>query len=149
MEIITAQHLKKRLLTFKQEFHTSFPNIIHLDGAGDKSTPLVTAADLGAEAEEEGAEVVEEAVVMAAVAAVAVVVKEAMAMVSANLKMVLILLTSLVSFMMMNGRSYCTRQGIRFTHVQRGQKQSRRGRTREGKQVQQALHQSQAHHGRA
>ena len=42
-------------------------------------TPLVTAADLGAEVEEEGAEAVEEAVVMAAVV---VVVKEAMATVS-------------------------------------------------------------------
>ena len=76
VKITTAQHLKKRLLTFKQEFHASFPNIIHLDGAGDKSTPLVAAANLGAEAEEEGAEAVEEAVV------IAVAVEEAMVTVS-------------------------------------------------------------------
>ena len=136
------QHSKKQLPTFKLEYHTSFPNITQLDAAGDKSMPLVAAVHLGAEAEGEEAEAVEEAVVMAAVA---IAVEEAMATVSANLKTVLILLTSLVSFMMMNGRSYPTRQGIRFMHVHRGQRQSKRGRIREERQVQQALPQSQVH----
>ena len=116
------QHSKKQLLTFKQEFPASFPNITQLDGAGDKSTPLIAGVDLGAEAEGEEAEAVEEAVVMVAVVTVVEEAMAAMATVIANLKMVLILLTSLLSFMMTNGRSSLTRHRIRFTHVQRGQR---------------------------
>ena len=126
-----VQHLKKRPPTYRQEFPASFANIIKLDGTRDKSTPLVTAVDLGVEVEEAEAEVEveEESVVVAMVGTVEV----AMTMVSANLKIVLILLTSLVSFMVMNGKSCLTRQETRFMHAQRGQRQSRSERTRGGR----------------
>ena len=132
--------LKKQLPTSKQEFPASFPNIIKQEGAGDKSTPLVAAVDLGAEAEEDAAEVAESV----EEEAVEVAVEVAMAMVSVNLKMVLTLLTLLVSSMMMNGTSCPMRRGIRYMHAQREQKPLRSERTSGERQVRQVPHPSQA-----